>query len=991
MTEHRPGAATRAKLATQEESLSSPTTLVERSVTEATLAALLGVHLAEVDARLNAWGEELRRGVMTAVPADAHAARGIVEAQSPEAVAAGPTRPGLALKPLASHRPAAGWEGWSHHQSIEMRADGIVELKQARSTPGIVSHYMPAPQERLLCLRVTIDIPDPAEDPQPALRVVNEAGDPLGPDFPCAVGTFDHFIFLPTRTQRLRFYIIALKPKEGRRFAVREVDVLAVDTDSFQAQVRHDLDAPVIASMASIPQRRPMLADAVASLLLQCDRVRVFLNNYPDVPDFLNHPRIDVRRSQDWDDKGDAGKFGWIDVLEEPGYRIIVDDDLIFPPDFARESVAGLRRYGNHAFVALHGVLLRQPVSRYYDPASRNAFHFANALTRDRTVHVLGTNAFCYHSPLLKLRWSDFAHRNMADIFVAEYAQRHAIPMIALARPRNWVLQNKLEGGFETIYDNSLKGTRSRFDSSLVQDALVKHAWPVTAQPTMRPKVVFCLLAMSQPTAKAALDAWQSNAWAEYDWALIICQITQDPALRAWIDELRVPYELHILNQVHESPKARLASAIALAQRLGSQLVCLSTCELRVVSGQWTHAVLGVLNRYQGAALFGHRGADDRLQLGRDAVGPDGAIPALAIAPTALMVSAGDADQRQQDVFAVIAEWMARLALAQSASASGNLSTLPDVSKALRCSPEHRFPVVRLPEAVELQSKVGWRRIPPAPAATRTLNDVFQRICVINLDRRPDRWGPMRRRLERAGIRADRVSAVDGQLPEVKAEFEAYEAQPLVPPPTGVRQVGSSWQFYRDYDSQTARLAFEEGRVKRKAIASAGAWAYLATWQNIIERALEDQVESLLVFDDDVAFHGNVNELFTAAHRELPADWLVLQLGTLQYNWDREAVTQAGRHLYRTDGSAIGSHAVGLRFEILPYLLELVKRRDMPFDVGPLAAATLAFKDRSFVVWPNAAIQFLHDSDIGTSDFQKSRTLETASRTYRWYLPDYDL
>jgi GR25 family glycosyltransferase involved in LPS biosynthesis len=945
----------------------------EKPVTEAALAELLGIHLAEMEARLEAWGSALQRGIPVA-------------GASPPPEPPPTPRPEPRLTPIAAEDFAQGWAGWTHHQAVRLHDGGRVELRQGESTPGITSAWRPAAGGGLLHIQVTLQVEERAQGIQPVLRLVNERGQSLGPDMPLAAGSAEHIFYVPLQAQRIRAHILALRPEVGLGFTLRRVTWSQLDAESHQARQRHDLAAPVIASMASIPERRALLADAVASLLPQCDRVRVFLNNYPDVPAFLNHPRVEIRRSQDWDDKGDAGKFGWVDVLEEPGYRIIVDDDLIFAPHFARHMVEGLRRHGDAAFVALHGVLLRQPVSAYYAPESRSTFHFGNPLRGDRTVHVLGTNAFCAHSDLLKLRWADFGHRNMADIFVALHAQRHRIPMIALARPRFLAWQNEQEGGFDTIYDHSLKATRSRFDSSLVQDALIHHAWPLTLQPTARPKIILLMLAESLAATQALVETWQAQAWTDQDWVVVLCPLSEDAELAAWIAGLRLPVELHLVTDPTLTPEARIAEALRLALRLDGALLGVVSEEIRFSGGEWAKAAIGLVSRHPGAALFGHRGAGGQLALGREAADAEGLAPRLALMSPDLALAAGDLDPQQPDA---LPEWFGRLALAQSDA--GRPLELPDLGRWIFCAAEPGPPPLPVPEAEAVRAKVGWRAILPAPALGRTVHHIFQRVCVINLERRPDRWAAMQARLARAGITAERVAAVDGRAPGIAAEYAEYAALPPLPRPAGVRAVTSSWQFYRDHDSQQARIAFEEGRTGRKAIASAGALAYLITWQGILERALADGVESLLVLDDDVAFHRDFAPLLAAAHAELPPDWLVLQLGTLQYNWDRAAIAPAGRHLYRTEGSAIGSHAVGLRFEVLPFLLELVKRRDLPFDTGPLSAATLAFRERCFVVTPNAAIQVLEDSDIGTSEFQKTRTLETAAGTYRWHLPDYEL
>ena len=46
---------------------------------------------------------------------------------------------------------------------------------------------------------------------------------------------------------------------------------------------------------------------------------------------------------------------------------------------------------------------------------------------------------------------------------------------------------------------------------------------------------------------------------------------------------------------------------------------------------------------------------------------------------------------------------------------------------------------------------------------------------------------------------------------------------------------------------------------------------------------------------------------------------------------------------------------------------------ELPYDIGPLSAATHAFPDRCFVIYPNIAIQNLTDSDIELVRFSEVR------------------
>src|SRR5690606_14533447 len=69
----------------------------------------------------------------------------------------------------------------------------------------------------------------------------------------------------------------------------------------------------VFVGIAAIPQRKAALEKSVRSLIDQVDRIGVYLNGWEEVPSFLLHPKIEVRRSQVDGDIGDAGKFYWVE------------------------------------------------------------------------------------------------------------------------------------------------------------------------------------------------------------------------------------------------------------------------------------------------------------------------------------------------------------------------------------------------------------------------------------------------------------------------------------------------------------------------------------------------------------------------------------------------------------------------------------------------------------------------------------------------------
>lgn len=862
-----------------------------------------------------------------------------------------------------------GWDGRGWGQgSTMLEAGGLVRAEEPCPRLGFVGPMIDCAGGGLI--EVEVEMGEGAGDGgRPILRLQTEAGFPVGHDFALSQGVTTVRTFAPHRTKQLKPYVLRLDAPAGASFTIARLTVRRLDGEQHRREVQARVREPVLASMATIPSRREMLRDCVASLLLQCDRVRVFLNNYPDVPDFLIHPRIEVRRSQDWDDRGDAGKFFWIDKdRDEGGYRVVADDDLIFPPDFVEVMTGKVAANGRRAIFATHGVLLRQPIARYYEPGSRAmTFHFGHALPIDRGIHIGATNALCFHVSAVTMRWDDFKYCNSADVWLSLHARRNGLPILTPARPQNWVRENTHAVPGDTIYHHSLKRTRTRFDSSHVQDAVLRRAWPLTLTTRDRAKIAIVIAAGTAEGLRASAEHWLEVAGASAaatELVVILAYDGGDAEVADAVAALRIAHETHLVDVAQ------------LADGLGAKLE-----ELRERLG--LEALLGL--HEQVRANLATKGGDTR----SDDHGPAGV--ALRQQPRRGRLTLWSA-ARDEGCLAFALSDGERGTQALSGLLGGDgLIAAPARPKRKR----RGFVARDLPPEANGSpgiKAVGKARLAgPAKGGIVTVNDVFQRVAVLNLDRRPDRWKTVSERLARAGIVAERFSAIDGTAPGIAEDYAAYAAQPLHTVSPELPGIVYSRDLYMGYASQMARIAHLEATSGRKAIASAGAWGYLRSYEAILERSLDNQDETLLVLDDDVVFHNDFKRLFAEAVAQLPDDWLIVQLGTLQYNWDEPWAQWRTPMLYQTNGAAIGSHAVGMRFEVLPYLLDHTRRMDIPYDVGPLSAATRAFPDRCFVIYPNLAIQALGDSDIGTSEFQKTRTMAEVAATHRWNLDDYIL
>ncbi len=202
----------------------------------------------------------------------------------------------------------------------------------------------------------------------------------------------------------------------------------------------------VLASLATIPERQVALKNVVQRLLPQVDRLRVYLNNFMEIPEFLVHPKIDLAESSVHGDLGDSGKYFW--VGEDRGYMLSCDDDFFYPPDYVSRLICALEIYNRTAAVGFHGILLKKQVRSYY--RDRTLFHFSQGLQHDRSVHIIGSGCAAWHSDSLTLDINDFRMPNMADIWFGIKCQQQEIPLTTIARKQNWLRPQPVK---DTIYD----------------------------------------------------------------------------------------------------------------------------------------------------------------------------------------------------------------------------------------------------------------------------------------------------------------------------------------------------------------------------------------------------------------------------------------------------------------------------------------------------------------------------------------------------------
>lgn len=231
----------------------------------------------------------------------------------------------------------------------------------------------------------------------------------------------------------------------------------------YHRAVQHVNRPFICAGMASFPPREENLRQAVASILPQVDRLYVYLNGYENVPNFLLHPRITVGRSQQHGDLQDNGKLFFLKEMPK-GYRFTLDDDIAYPPDYVERMVQRLWLYDHRVAVGVHGAILAQPLERFFH--GRDVRVFWEGYDTDKTVNVLGTGTLAWHSDTLKLSLEDFPSQGMADVWFAITAKAQGVPLVCLARPKDWLHQIPLAQPEECLYERYKDSDQRQTDAA---------------------------------------------------------------------------------------------------------------------------------------------------------------------------------------------------------------------------------------------------------------------------------------------------------------------------------------------------------------------------------------------------------------------------------------------------------------------------------------------------------------------------------------------
>lgn len=168
----------------------------------------------------------------------------------------------------------------------------------------------------------------------------------------------------------------------------------------------------------------------------------------------------------------------------------------------------------------------------------------------------------------------------------------------------------------------------------------------------------------------------------------------------------------------------------------------------------------------------------------------------------------------------------------------------------------------------------------------KTLNSYFGKIYCINLDKRIDRWEESKKQFQKVDIEVERYSAFDGnQIKNVENLFVGH---------------------------------FEK----------AGQFGCLISHLNVIKKAKESEIPSVVILEDDAVFCDDFNGKLNLGMDEMPEDWDMIFFGSNHVH----PPIKISDKIYKLQ-RAYSAHCYVIRDRMYDELIRLIEPMNEPLDV----------------------------------------------------------
>lgn len=182
------------------------------------------------------------------------------------------------------------------------------------------------------------------------------------------------------------------------------------------------------------------------------------------------------------------------------------------------------------------------------------------------------------------------------------------------------------------------------------------------------------------------------------------------------------------------------------------------------------------------------------------------------------------------------------------------------------------------------------------------INDIFSKVYVVNLDRRPDRMRSVSDELNKNNIKFERFSAVNGN-----------------------------------------DITHSSGLTN-------GAVGCLLSHYQIIKKSYDEGAEAIFIFEDDIELCEDFENKFKQSFNEVPDDWQFLYLGCNKH--ENSVIARPTENVIKVQ-NAFSTACYGVRRDAMKKIIDTILDMKAPVDVyyGFLQTSLPAYTFKSPLCW----------------------------------------
>ena len=169
----------------------------------------------------------------------------------------------------------------------------------------------------------------------------------------------------------------------------------------------------------------------------------------------------------------------------------------------------------------------------------------------------------------------------------------------------------------------------------------------------------------------------------------------------------------------------------------------------------------------------------------------------------------------------------------------------------------------------------------------KTINEYFDKIYCINLDKRIDRWKNCEEQFNKFNISVQRISAIDGHPSHIKVNSPVFKTR------AGLVGCGLS-------------------HIK------------------IFEDAKKENFKQILILEDDIMFIDNFNEKFSNIINQIPDNWDMIYLSG-NNDAKRNILIKISDNIYKTNYT-LSTHSYAIKSYMYDILTNVINKWNRPLD-----------------------------------------------------------